>query len=572
MRSAKQRSCPTVTDVSFVWRLSAGLMGASSLVVLSSAALSGYACFPGTQISPLADNVLVRDAYQSTGQVDPNGNPVYRYLGNLYRALGDRVVSIADIANSNVNLTTVINDGLSSPCPPAIPVCGAPQSSNGNVGVQTPGVGSAGGGVTPGTFTGSSGPPSLSSVEISSSQAEEFIRQRRQQSQQQAQGAIANIQTPVDQQQPNAVQPAGTVPSANRAAASPQRSVASRGSEAGRDVRNQPPTSSSNSGVWVQAYGDYEHHSNLAPGSPDNPTRKQKTVGVVAGSDVTYRRETGRGQQAVQFGLLGGHNNTRSKFSDTENVTDARQDSEGGFVGAYSTYQFNNFAIDSLVKADFFDTSRRAIVRRSRTNQIAAVIETSRPACPPGQAMVIDGDADLLPTQREVEPARTVTETSRRQEVSEFSEHNYIVSANAYYRVDLLNGFWLEPTAGFRYTFTNFSQTRNETFLNLEDGHVLRAQVGARIGSSWELSSKQMFTASILGLIYSDVLVDGFTLIDSGFVSTVSNVDEGKLRGLGQINLQFDTGRGVFYSTEVAVRGGEDVWGVGGRLGIRYEW
>ena len=50
------------------------------------------------------------------------------------------------------------------------------------------------------------------------------------------------------------------------------------------------------------------------------------------------------------------------------------------------------------------------------------------------------------------------------------------------------------------------------------------------------------------------------------------NVDEGKLRGLLQVNSILDVGNGLSYNGEVGVRGGEDVWGVSGRLGVRYEW
>ena len=152
----------------------------------------------------------------------------------------------------------------------------------------------------------------------------------------------------------------------------------------------------------------------------------------------------------------------------------------------------------------------------------------------------------------------------------EVPEHNYTVSSNAYYRFELGGGRWFEPTAGIRFTYTDFG--RDAFALDLQDGRVLRLQAGARIGSSWDVGSRYTFAASLLGLVYSDVWVDGFTLVDTGFVSTVSNVDEGKLRGLGQINLKLDNGRGVSYGAEVAVRGGEDVWGVGGRLGVRYEW
>ena len=309
-------------------------------------------------------------------------------------------------------------------------------------------------------------------------------------------------------------------------------------------------TASSN-GTWAQVYGDYERHSNLAPGSIDNPTRTQKTFGQIAGLDTTYRR----GNEALQLGILGGHSETRSRFTDTPNVMSARQEQDGGFIGAYGSYQLGRFAIDGLAKADFFQHSQRAVLRRTRQDIIS---------CPP--------ESDPTATVLLIDPGTPLTKEVPFNQLrnGQVPEHNYTVSSNAYYRYDLGGNSWFEPTAGIRFTYTDFG--RDAFALDLQDGRVLRLQAGARIGSSWDVGSRYTFAASLLGLVYSDVWVDGFTLVDTGFVSTVSNVDEGKLRGLGQINLKLDNGRGVSYGAEVAVRGGEDVWGVGGRLGVRYEW
>jgi hypothetical protein len=71
--------------------------------------------------------------------------------------------------------------------------------------------------------------------------------------------------------------------------------------------------------------------------------------------------------------LLGGYNDTNSKFTDTPNVSNSSQRDNGGFIGAYGSYQAGAFAIDMLFKADFFTAHRTSIVRASSTMPIPAI-------------------------------------------------------------------------------------------------------------------------------------------------------------------------------------------------------
>ncbi len=133
------------------------------------------------------------------------------------------------------------------------------------------------------------------------------------------------------------------------------------------------------SGVWAQAYGDYERHSNLNPGQTDNPTSTQRSVGIVSGIDRTFRDSAAFGQGSLQLGLLGGYNSTRTSFSDTPNNKDASQRDEGSSVGAYGSYVVNRFALDFLVKGDFYNHS-----------QSATVTQTSTVSCKTGQLVTKD--------------------------------------------------------------------------------------------------------------------------------------------------------------------------------------
>ena len=156
-----------------------------------------------------------------------------------------------------------------------------------------------------------------------------------------------------------------------------------------------------------------------------------------------------------------------------------------------------------------------------------------------------------------------------RPRTGDVSENNFTAATNFSYRFDLSGGYWLEPLVGVRYTYTDFGSGAEA--LDLTDGQVLRVQGSLRLGTAQPWQGYTLGT-SVLGMLYSDVIVTGYMQSDGGFTSTVSNTDEGKLRGLAQLVLILEDQRGLSYSAQVDVRGGEDLIGVGGRLGVRYRW
>jgi hypothetical protein len=127
--------------------------------------------------------------------------------------------------------------------------------------------------------------------------------------------------------------------------------------------------------------------------------------------------------------------------------------------------------------------------------------------------------------------------------------------------------FWYEPTAGFRYTNSNFGS--NAAVLGLDDGSVFRLQGGVRLG--WEhMYGQGRLLTTVTGLLYSDVSVDGLVLNTNGFVGgTVLPNDEGKLRVMGILAMNYDNGSGITWYGQGDVRGGDDYFGIGGRLGVR---
>ena len=168
------------------------------------------------------------------------------------------------------------------------------------------------------------------------------------------------------------------------------------------------------------------------------------------GIDTTYFR----GTEILQLGFLAGHNDTRSKFRDTENIKNASQADEGGFIGGYATYQVGRFAVEGLIKADLFQHTERATVKK-------------QVACEGTDVLIVDSDADLQ------------TAAPRKGEVS---ENNFTAATNFSYRFDLSGGYWLEPLVGVRYTYTDFGSGADA--LDLTDGQVLRVQGGLRLGTA----------------------------------------------------------------------------------------
>ncbi len=130
-------------------------------------------------------------------------------------------------------------------------------------------------------------------------------------------------------------------------------------------------------------------------------------------------------------------------------------------------------------------------------------------------------------------------------------------------------GLWFEPTAGFRYTFTDYGD--DAAALGLQDGKLWRVQAGARIGTGGYYDGYR-WTLSLAGILYDDVSISGFVTDAASLSSGAAIVDQGKLRALGQFAGTLSDGSGLSYTLQLEVRGGEDVVGVGGKVGLRYQW
>jgi hypothetical protein len=145
---------------------------------------------------------------------------------------------------------------------------------------------------------------------------------------------------------------------------------------------------------------------------------------------------------------------------------------------------------------------------------------------------------------------------------------NYVSAANLNYKIYGSAGVWLEPTVGVVYTLSRWG----DNFSAL-DGHVLRVQGGARIGTSFVWHGVTI-EPTVTGLLYSDVDIHSGAVAGTGLTLPT---DEGRVFKQGILRFNFDYGRGLSTSIEGEVRHGDladnaDMLGFAGRLGLRYQW
>lgn len=428
------------------------------------------------------------------------------------------------------------------------------------------------------------GPPSISATESSTAQALELIRQRRVQvaeacptgftrsggicqpvAQAAAEPVAAPAPAPVAAAEPApaaggagagssaapsarakaAPRPRTTVASAAPATRAPTRASAPAaapvyGGGGLKDYGFGAPAPARMIGSWLEGYADWEKHDDVRPDRVGNQTRESYSTGLLAGLDAT---DVPRG---IQLGILGGYNYTQAKFSptfgprrenDDGNVVDdaltfnAKTAIEGTSIGLYGSYFENTgFSADLLYKVDLYDLTQAESI-------------ASEGGC--GNIRIFHNHGETSLT-------------------------NHIVASNFNYRWELGGGRWIEPTVGLRYTHT--SMGGNAVNLGLDDGDALRVQGGLRLGQVWSGPGNSVITTRLTGLLYSDVLVDGFVLPGLGTPAGIAEIDEGKLRVMGIAEAKIDLQNGATWYGQVDVRGGEDLIGVGGKVGVRMRW
>ena len=342
--------------------------------------------------------------------------------------------------------------------------------------------------------------------------------------------------------------------------------------------------------VWAKGYADYERRDNISVDNDElrNDASKASAYGFMAGRDWTVSH-SGSAVVPTSFkiGAFAGYHDARTKFDDgvfddqdisilddptTDvtlfNRTNTEQTVNGAFLGLYGSYVYDKFTADLLFKADIYDSEK------SENRQMAN-------PCGDGSG---SRSGDVFGYQEKI------------------SFVNYIFAANFARRYNLYDeehplepGYsrdWFEPIAGLSYTFTDFGtgqrtnigiDSSNVRGSNLngvplnrglldftpEDGHVLRLQIGTRLHRQTMLEDGSKWTTSLTALLYIDVLIDGYVV--AGITASIAE-DEGKIRALARLNLLGEIDEHFSLTAETEVRGGQDYFGVGGKLGFKYKW
>lgn len=291
--------------------------------------------------------------------------------------------------------------------------------------------------------------------------------------------------------------------------------------------------------AWAQAYGDYYRQSGQAPGLGEfsdlalNVTSKTWTGGVLAGVDYTLHNVATAGDGLI-VGMLAGYEASNTLLNASSISSDPATPNgfstmtahlSGPATGIYGSYFTGNFSTDLAFKAEFYELN-------------LAFTDLLGFTPPPTTVAFSNTGATQL--------------------------NNYTASGNVNYRLRTGATTWVEPTAGFQYTASSYASNAEQ--FGLADGSLLRLQGGAHFGfeSAW---NGVRLTTVVTGLLYDDVLVNGGVLANAPNPLLLS--DEGKLRGEGIFTLTFFGRNGLNSFIQADLHGGEGLFSVGGKVGVR---
>jgi outer membrane autotransporter protein len=391
----------------------------------------------------------------------------------------------------------------------------------------------AGGDFAGGTcITGGQGAVSTAAV---SSQALSEASQNVTQST--ADQAVNAVRRRMDQERPAQQAAAPAAAPARRG----QRAVATRGDlkDPGFMVTKAPPVVSYGPtfAVWGHVFGDYEKWNTSTIGirtlgnDPANISieRKTTTWGLLGGADWTVQSQT----SVWVFGLLAGYTDSRVKFNnssigqaaDNSTISTVTADFTGPSVGGYVTFATGPWSFDVTGKVDFLDMDQSF-------NEVLFVNANPQPNAGGVSTDVV----------------------------------NVTITGNANYRIPTSATTWWEPTVGFRYV--NSSYGSSAFLLGIDDGELWRLQGGVRFGASYYWGSTQV-VGTLTQLIYSDVAINGFVINSGAFGGAAVPNEEGEVRGLTALGLNFIHAPGTTTFLNGELRYGDDYWGIGGKLGLR---
>jgi hypothetical protein len=269
-------------------------------------------------------------------------------------------------------------------------------------------------------------------------------------------------------------------------------------------------------------------------------------VGVLGGADGTFRNVWAQ-SDAVIVGVLSGYLSsdvrltTTSTSSAPSNVGNGQSTLDahlaGASAGAYVTYFNDRFSGDLTFRADFLNLSE------SFNEILAFTVNKNAP-----------GSGVLFPFAG----------------AGSTRLNNYTTNGNVNYRVPVSTISWIEPTMGFQYTQSDYDASA--AALGLTNGHLVKLQGGARYGIEYYWGPAKL-TTTVTGLVYEDVSITGGFIQNVAFGTNGLIInDQGLLRGQGILALNLAYANGVSLFAQGDVRGGKDLFGGGGKGGVRVMW
>jgi hypothetical protein len=326
-------------------------------------------------------------------------------------------------------------------------------------------------------------------------------------------------------------------------------------------------------GAWTQVIGDYERRSATgasiisalanaqAVTQPSailatvplalSVSSRTGAIGFQAGADITARGVLTPGDGMI-IGGFGGYVSSELSFSAVSassnpsligtGSSSVNAKLFGATAGLYATYFNGPFSADVLLKVDALTLNETFTETLAFAPGLTDFGSISGPFYSPFSN---SASTNLL---------------------------NGTVAGNLNYRFDLTPNFWIEPTVGAQYTNTSYGA--NAVALGLADGNLVMVQGGSRFGTTTLIDNKVLVTTTLTGLAYSNVLVSGGFIPGAGYAGNniLARADEGQVRGRGVLAFNFDFGQGVKSFILGEVRGGQGLFGAGGKAGVRLEW
>jgi hypothetical protein len=327
-----------------------------------------------------------------------------------------------------------------------------------------------------------------------------------------------------------------------------------------------PPPPGPRYATWIEGFGDYERRSGssstsivccntlVGGGLPNvlllSGDSRANLGGVLGGVDATFRNVSSA-NDGVIIGALAGYMSsnvqlTTTSISTTLNVKNGASTLnahlQGPSVGAYLTYFNDRFSGDLTFRADILSLSESFV--------------------------------DVLGFTANATPLGGLTMGTLVQSLFAGSGstnlNNYTTTGNVNYRIPLTMTSWIEPTAGVQYTVSDYDASA--AALGLTNGYLVKLQAGARYGMEYLWGAAKL-TTTVTGLAYDDVIVTGGFIQNVAFGNNALIInDQGLLRGQGILAFNLAYANGVSVFAQGDVRGGKDLFGAGGKGGVRFQW